>query len=152
MAIQLFAHNQTAYNAVIVMLAETRKAAVIHPTGTCKSFIGFKLCEDNPDKHILWLSPSEYIFKTQLENLASAGGDTPKNTTFLTYAKLILLDSQRLAELQPDYCIYDEYHCEGASCWQIGIERLRKMYPNVPMIGLSTTNIRYLDNQRNMAE
>ena len=43
MAIRLFEHNQTAYNAAVAMLAETGKAAVIHPTGMGKSFIGFKL-------------------------------------------------------------------------------------------------------------
>lgn len=67
--IDLFEHNKTAYEAAAVMLSETGKAAVIHPTGTGKSFIGFKLCGDNPDKAVCWLSPSEYIFKTQPENL-----------------------------------------------------------------------------------
>lgn len=52
MPMHLYAHNQTAYNAVLNMLSERGKAAVIHPTGTGKSFIGFKLCEDNPDKTI----------------------------------------------------------------------------------------------------
>ena len=43
------------------------KAAIVHPTGTGKSYIAFKLIEDNPEKVVIWLSPSEYIFKTQLE-------------------------------------------------------------------------------------
>ena len=71
MEIKLFEHNQQAYKAAVAMLAETGKAAIVHPTGTGKSFIGFKLCEENPDKMILWLSPSENIFKTQLENLSA---------------------------------------------------------------------------------
>lgn len=49
------------------MLEKTGKAAVIHPTGTGKSFIAFKLIEDNPDRRFLWLSPSEYIYQTQVE-------------------------------------------------------------------------------------
>lgn len=65
-AISLYKHNLDACNAVTAMLSQTGKAAVVHPTGTGKSFIGFKLCEDNADKRILWLSPSEYIFKTQV--------------------------------------------------------------------------------------
>ena len=65
MAVSLFPHNQTAYDAAVAMLAETGKAAIVHPTGTGKSFIAFKLCEDNTEKRICWLSPSEYIFKTQ---------------------------------------------------------------------------------------
>ena len=70
MPMQLFPHNKTAYEVAVKMLAERKKAAVIHPTGTGKSFIGFKLCEDNPDKTICWLSPSRYIYQTQIENLA----------------------------------------------------------------------------------
>lgn len=45
MPMQLFPHNKTAYEAAVEMLAERKKAAVIYPTGTGKSFIGFKLCE-----------------------------------------------------------------------------------------------------------
>ena len=88
MAMHLYNHNLQAYNATVTMLAERGKAAVIHPTGTGKSFIGFKLCEDNTDKTILWLSPSRYIYQTQLENLAeTSDGYKPDNTKFYTYAK-----------------------------------------------------------------
>ena len=134
------------------MLAQTGRAAIVHPTGTGKSFIGFKLCEDNPDKHILWLSPSEYIFRTQLENLTATGSEVPKNITFLTYAKLMLLSEEEIRGLQPNMEIFDEYHRAGAACWGHGIARLRKMFPDAPMLGLSATNIRYLDNQRDMAK
>ena len=90
MGIRLFDHNQAAYDAAVSMLSEAGKAAVIHPTGTGKSFIGFKLCEDNPDKAVCWLSPSAYIFQTQLENLKNAAdGYEPKNICFFTYAKLM---------------------------------------------------------------
>ena len=69
MSILLYKHNQEAYAAAVRMLGKCKKAAIIHPTGTGKSFIGFKLCEDNPQKRICWLSPSEYIFQTQIENV-----------------------------------------------------------------------------------
>ncbi|MCD7883378.1 MAG: DEAD/DEAH box helicase family protein, partial [Lachnospiraceae bacterium] len=77
--ITLFEHNQSAYDAALDMMRQTGKAAVIHPTGTGKSFIAFRLCADHPDKRILWLSPSEYIFKTQLENLKAVAGDEELN-------------------------------------------------------------------------
>ena len=48
------------------MLLQYGKAAIVHPTGTGKSYIAFKLVEDHPDATVFWLSPSEYIFKTQL--------------------------------------------------------------------------------------
>ena len=63
-AVELFKHNLDAYNAAKAMLAETGKAFIVHPTGTGKSFIRFKLAEDNPEKRVLWLTPSEYIVKT----------------------------------------------------------------------------------------
>ena len=152
MAISLFSHNESAYEAAVSMLAETSKAAIIHPTGTGKSFIGFKLCEDNPTKRICWLSPSEYIFRTQLENLAATGADVPENISFYTYAKLMLMDDAELAEIRPDYIVQDEFHRIGAEKWGEGVQKLLETYPNAKLLGLSATNIRYLDNQRDMAQ
>ncbi len=151
--IELFRHNKEAYEAAVRMLAERGKAAVIHPTGTGKSFIGFKLCEDNPDKTILWLSPSRYIYQTQLENLREVSEDySSNNVKFYTYAKLMLMSSEEIAEIQPDYIILDEYHRVGAEQWGQGVDNVLKMYPDVPVLGLSATAVRYLDNQRNMTE
>lgn len=153
MSIDLFKHNDEAYKSVVTMLKKTGKAAVVHPTGTGKSFIGFKLCEDNPGKRICWLSPSEYIFKTQLENLRKCSdGFVPENITFFTYAKLMNVSETELEELKPDYIIFDEFHRCGAQMWGEGVNRLLEIYPDTPIVGLSATAIRYLDNQRNMAD
>ena len=153
MAIELFAHNQEAYESAVAMLGETGKACVIHPTGTGKSFIGFKLCEDNPEKKVLWLAPSEYIFDTQIENLKkAANGYTPENIEFCTYARLMNMTDDEISALRPGITIYDEYHRAGAACWSTGVERLEKLCPDMQVLGLSATNIRYLDNQRDMAK
>ena len=45
MSIHLYKHNEDAYRAVETMLEEKQMAAVIHPTGTGKSMIAFKLVE-----------------------------------------------------------------------------------------------------------
>lgn len=153
MQINLYKHNQTAYDNALFLLQTEKKAAVIHPTGTGKSFIAFKLCEDNPDKTICWLSPSEYIFDTQLENLKRAtGGYVPQNISFFTYAKLMNMSKTEIAEIKPDYIILDEFHRCGAQMWGQGVETLLSEYPDTPIWGLSATAIRYLDNQRNMAD
>lgn len=150
--ISLFSHNKMAYISAVSMLAETGKAAVIHPTGTGKSFIAFKLCEDNPNASVCWLSPSEYIFRTQVENLkAVSDGYEPQNVQFFTYAKLMNMTEDELSLICPDYIILDEFHRAGAEQWQKGVERLLGLYRGVPILGLSATNIRYLDNQRDMA-
>ena len=153
MSIQLFAHNQAAYEAAKTMLCETGKAAVIHPTGTGKSFIGFKLCEEHPESRVCWLSPSSYIFDTQIENLrAVSDGYAPENITFFTYAKLMLLSVSEISSIQPDYIVLDEFHRCGAEMWGEGVRRLLEAYADVPILGLSATAIRYLDNQRDMAQ
>ena len=101
MAITLFQHNQDAYHAAVRMLRETGKAAVIHPTGTGKSFVAFKLCQDVPHKTICWLSPSEHIFKTQLENLKKADpAYNPDNIRFFTYARLMNMTPEEIAQAQ----------------------------------------------------
>ena len=97
MALRLFEHNEKAYHAAIRMMEQYGKAPVIHPIGTGKNYIAFKLIEDNSEKVVIWLPPSEYIFKTQLESL-------------------------------------------------------KKLCPKAKMLGLTTTNIRHLDNNRDMAE
>ncbi len=153
MSIRLFAHNQAAYRAALEMLHETGKAAIVHPTGTGKSFIGFKLCEDFPNATICWLSPSEYIFKTQIENLkAVSDGYAPENVKFFTYAKLMNMDAAELELIQPDYIVLDEFHRCGAEMWGQGVQNLLAAFPNAPIMGLSATAIRYLDNQRNMSD
>ena len=152
MCIELFDHNVAAYKSAVSMLDKTGKAVIIHPTGTGKSFIGFKLVEEHPNSRILWLTPSEYIVKTQLENLEKAGGKALNNVIFITYAKLMQMDKEDISKLIPEIIICDEYHRIGAAKWQEGFERLIDMYPEAKLMGLSATNIRYLDNQRNMAE
>ena len=149
----LYEHNEKAYNNAVKMLERTNKAAIIHPTGTGKSFIGFKLCADNPEKTICWLSPSDYIFKTQLENLKKAAdGFEPANIRFFTYARLMNMTKNEVLEIKPDYIILDEFHRCGAEMWGKGVDRLLNAYPAVPVLGLSATSIRYLDNRRDMSD
>lgn len=153
MRINLYRHNLAAYENAVHLLQTEKKAAVIHPTGTGKSFIAFKLCEDEPNKKVCWLSPSEYIFSTQIDNLKRATeGYTPKNIVSFTYARLMNMTESEIAEINPDYIILDEFHRCGAEMWGQGVRTLLAAYPDVPVLGLSATAIRYLDNQRNMAD
>lgn len=153
MAVQLFAHNRQAYDAVRAMLEATGEAAIIHPTGTGKSFIAFRWVEDHPGERFIWLSPSEYIYKTQVENVTRSDADYPADRiTFLTYARLMMMTDEEIAELMPYGIVLDEFHRCGAKCWGSGVVRLLSTYPYARLLGLSATKIRYLDGQRDMAE
>ena len=155
-ALRLFEHNEKAYHAAVRMMEQYGKAAIVHPTGTGKSYIAFKLIEDNPEKVVIWLSPSEYIFKTQLESLKRNDPDFPlANVHFYTYAKLMCCTQAQLDEIaaqRPAYIILDEFHRAGAECWGESTVALLKLCPDAKLLGLTATNIRYLDNNRNMAE
>ena len=156
MVLHLFEHNARAYQAAAAMLERYGKAAVVHPTGTGKSYIAFRLIEDHPDAAFLWLSPSEYIFKTQLESLQKQAPDFPlRNVRFATYAKLLFCTEEQLAEiaaLHPSYIIMDEFHRAGAERWGERVQKLLALCPDAKLLGLTATNVRYLDNNRDMAE
>ena len=156
MAVQLFEHNAKAYQAAVKMMQQYGKAAIVHPTGTGKSYIAFKLIEDHPAAVILWLSPSEYIFKTQRESLLRQDPDFPlENVRFYTYAKLICCTPAQLQEIaaqNPAYIILDEFHRAGAEYWGDSTQKLLALCPQAKLLGLTATNVRYLDNNRDMAE
>lgn len=168
MDLKLFEHNRQAYEAAVNLMEETGRAAVIHPTGTGKSFIAFQLAADYPEKKILWLSPSEYIYQTQLENLKktlqeeeNAVSDFHKTLSFMddlkgqiqffTYSKL-MMNEDEIKTLHPDIIILDEFHRCGAAEWGRSVKKLLDFYTQAKVLGLSATNIRYLDNRRDMAE
>lgn len=155
-ALRLFEHNEKAYHAAVRMMERYGKAAIVHPTGTGKSYIAFKLIEDNPEKVVIWLSPSEYIFKTQLESLKRNDPDFPlANVHFYTYTKLMCCTQAQLDEIaakKPTYIILDEFHRAGAECWGESTVALLRLCPEARLLGLTATNIRYLDNNRDMAE
>ena len=150
--LDLYEHNKTAYQSAMNLMTQSGKAAVIHPTGTGKSIIAFKLIEDHPDKKICWLSPSNYIVQTQRENVRKIDPNfSDENVLYYTYARLMYMDSSEVCALHPDYIILDEFHRCGATEWGKGVESLLKQYPEVPVLGLSATSVRYLDRQRDMA-
>lgn len=153
MAISLFSHNQEACDAIEQLLLRENRAAVIHPTGTGKSMIVFRFAQLHATQSFLWLSPSDYIARTQLKNALDADSAADfSHIAFMTYARLTYLDDAEITLLKPDYIILDEFHRCGAEVWGDGVQRLLQIHPQAKVIGLSATRIRYLDHQRDMAD
>ena len=155
MALELYEHNFKAYHAAAAMLSRYGKAAVVHPTGTGKSYIAFKLIEDHPDAAVLWLSPSEYIFKTQIEELKRQQPLSPLHTSIFSHTPNWYSappeQVEEIASLHPAYIIMDEFHRAGAERWGEKVQELLKLCPKAKLLGLTATNIRYLDDNRDMA-
>ena len=63
----LFEHNEKAYKSTIWMMEQYGKATTVHLTDTEKSYIEFKLIEDNPETAIIWL----FCTQEQLDEIAA---------------------------------------------------------------------------------
>ena len=150
MGIQLYKHNMDAYENVIRVLDTEGKACVIHPTGTGKSYIAFKLIEDHPLQRFVWLGPSDYIYQLQVDKLRRKQGVVFNNVEFHTYAWL-MKNEDAIKEMKPDFIILDEFHRVGARQWGTNVRKLIEQYPEATVFGMTATNIRYLDNRRDMA-
>lgn len=63
----------------------------------------------------------------------------------------MLMSEEEISDIKPGYIILDEFHRCGVEMWVV-VQNLLNTYSDVPVLGLSATNIRYLDNQRDMAD
>lgn len=149
---ELYPHNQEAYESMCRLIDDTGKACIVHPTGTGKTFIGFKYALDHPEERILWLSPSDYILAEQKANL-TADDKFPGNMLTMTYSKLWSdVKNGRPVPEGIDTVVFDEFHRCGAEKWSEGIAELLAANQQSKKIGLSATPIRFSDEGRNMAD
>ena len=151
--IELYPHNQTAYDKLCEMLEVSDRACVVQPTGTGKFVIIAKLVQDNPKMRFLLLGTNEYMFADQMANLADfAPGFTPENLQFMTYAAAMVAARNEVTTPKCDVIIADEFHHCGAPEWGKGVQYVIESNPEAKVIGFTATPIRYSDNGRNMAD
>ena len=149
--IDLYPHNKEAFKKAKLCINETGRAAIVHPTGTGKSYIAFAFVNENQDKRFLWLAPNDYIYSTQILNLKKEQGIEFDNICFHTYSWL-MWNEKEIENLKPDFIILDEFHRAGAVKWGVSIKKLLDTYSSAKLLGLTATNVRYLDRQRDMAD
>ena len=154
--IDLLPHNEEAFIKLKKCLENNQLVAVNHATGTGKSFIILKYLYENKGKRILFLSPS-YPINDQLmqEHTKELGIDVKEFSKIdtLIYRSLLKMDMDELAS-NYDIIVLDEYHRCGAKKWGIKVNQLlecvKQKHPETKVIGTTATEIRYLDNERNM--
>lgn len=154
--VHLLPHNEEAFIKLKKCLEDNQLVAINHATGTGKSFIILKYLYENKDKRILFLSPS-YSINDQLmqEHTKELGIDVKEFNKIdtLIYRSLLKMDMDELAS-NYDIIVLDEYHRCGAKKWGIKVNELLKCvkqkHPETKVIGTTATEIRYLDNEKNM--
>ena len=155
MGVDLLEHNQEAYEKVKEIFKTNNKTCIVQPTGSGKSYLILKLIEDYATfgRDIIIIEPQKYIFE-QLQKKIDKYGLPKDNIKFLTYSALGKLDNEEIQQFNsPNMVIVDEMHSTGAPTWGNGLKMMFKTFSSdCKYIGFSATPIRFLDNQRNMAE
>lgn len=154
MEIELYKHNKIAYDKIQKMFEEKSRVAVIHATGTGKSFISLKWLYDNRNKSCLFLAPTYEILDQLEQHIKSEGltlADFP-NLKCAIYPNFARLSQQEIEKLHFDNIVLDEFHRCGAQEWGRSINTLLNNNPSSQVLGITATPIRYLDDERNMVE
>ena len=141
----LYSHNLKAYEAVKAHHAEgNRKACVVHATGTGKSYIIAALAEDY--ECVLLVAPNDYVLDQVRRNAGN-------KLRYMTYAKL-MTDARKgiIYSNCYDLIVFDEYHRAGAEQWEDGVQSLLQSNAEAYIFGTTATDIRYLDERRNMSD
>jgi len=155
MGLELYKHNQKAYEKVKAMFEHENHVAIVHATGAGKSFISMKWLFDNKDKKCLFLAPTYEIHDQFEEHVKSQGLSLKKdfpNLQFAIYSNLMRKSDKDLKKLQVDNIVLDEFHRCGAPEWSKSINKVIGYNADAKVLGISATPIRYLDNNKNMAE
>ena len=156
--VSLLPHNEKAYEKLIESLKDNQMVSIDHATGTGKSFIMLKYLFNNRNKRILYMAPTYAILEQfKEEHTEELGIDSTAFTKLDTmiYRNLLGSDMEILAASY-DIIVLDEYHRCGAQKWGVQVQKLldiiKKKYKDTKVIGTTATEIRYLDNEKNMNE
>lgn len=136
----LFQHNLNAYRAVTEAFRHGDRAAVVHATGTGKSYIIEAVAKDYGRAAVI--APNNYVLDELRRREIHAD--------LLTYPTVMSMKTY--PENRYDLIVLDEFHRAGAEWWGLGVACLLEANPEAKVLGTSATEIRYLDGARNMAD
>lgn len=142
--IELLDHNKETYERLCDVLADNNKCALVQATGTGKSYIAGKYIEEHADTALI-LVPTNAIADAWEDLLA----ETEKEVNIITYQAF---SKEPQNYLDYDVVIADEMHHLGSDVWGRKFVETYLHGENHKIIGLTATEIRYLDNSRDMAE
>lgn len=135
--VELYNHNKTTYENITRIFETSNKCATVQPTGSGKSFLIFKLAQDNSDKTIIVFEPNRQIIGRVSEQMKEYGID---NIKFYTYQKL---NSQHkrdeISIANADYICLDELHRIKAKQWEQAVIAIQEKFPNAKVLGLTAT-------------
>ncbi len=137
--LKLLPHNQQAVDKTMFHFKSgAQRAAIIHPTGTGKSYCIAAIAQQF--NKVAVIAPNKYVL-AQIKNVCG------NSVEIYTYSKIT-----KISPTGYDLIVIDELHRMGARTWEVGIKNLLQINPEAKVLGTTATPIRYLDNERDMAE
>ena len=144
--IGLYDHNITSYEKITEAFQEQDIAAIVHATGTGKSYNALQLAYDNKNKKITYVVPSKGI----IEHIKRIINNNPNlnferdfpNLEFRTYQSFINLNQDEIKNLDIDILILDEFHHIGAPIWGQRINQLIETHPETKIFGMTAYTVR----------
>jgi len=137
---QLYPHNQRAYDNAVEIFKEHNRTCIIHPTGTGKAVIIAKFIVSNPTARHLLLAPGEHI-----------AAEVAKHTEGAEFSFYTYNTAESFKAPLFDFIYLDEFHRVGAKKWGPQVLQLLESNPDAKVLGTTATHIRFLDDHRNMA-
>lgn len=142
--INLMKHNKDTYKNLCKTLSENNKCALVQATGTGKSYIASKYIEQHGNSALI-IVPSNAIADAWSNLLCNI----EKKIDIITYQYFCKNPTKYI---DYDIIIADEMHHLGSEVWGKNFIDTYLKNKNHKIIGLTATEIRYLDNSRNMVE
>ena len=145
--IGLYDHNADSYNQVKSSFESGNDVvAIVHATGTGKSYNALQLAYDNKDKKIVYVVPSNGI----IEHINKIIEDNPNldlkrdfpNLKFRTYQSFISLSEDEISDIDCDLLILDEFHHIGAPVWGARINTMVETHPDMKIFGMTAYTVR----------
>ena len=148
MRTQLLSHNKVAYQKVVKALETADRTCVVHPTGTGKSYLIAAVSESY--RNVLILGPNTFVLDQVHSVLAWRDRKKDAGTVeYMTYTLLLYTESPKS---DYDLICLDEFHRAGAPEWGDAVDRLLELNPQAKVLGTTATPIRFLDDNRDMAD
>ena len=139
MKYSLLPHNQSAYENVMEAFKTKQRVAVVHATGTGKSYIIAAVA--NEFNRVCIIAPNKFVLE-ETQKVCKPGVD------FITYSGVL---AKKGLVGSYDLIVLDEFHRSGADKWGSAVKTFIENNSTAKVLGASATNIRYLDKMRDMA-
>jgi len=146
---ELREHQKRALENVKEIFEEDNKAIVVQPTGVGKTYIALKLFEENKDKKLTFVAPSQVILWEIKLKIAKEYSVKPeeytkifKNLELTTYQQINVdkkKDDSYIDNFNSDYVVFDEAHHIGSDKWGANAIELMEGQPETKFLGLTAT-------------